>query len=67
MGVVLVIGASFMYGSSSRTPQELCQNLCGCGGEVEAETHSLLPTKTPTKSTAGQPPSQPPAPEPESP
>ena len=38
-GVALVIGAIFLYGGKSQTPQELCESLCGtcCGGNRSVE------------------------------
>jgi len=35
-GVLLVIAAIFLYGSPHRTPQELCEALCGKGGDRAA-------------------------------
>jgi UDP-sugar transporter A1/2/3 len=44
LGVVLVIGAVFLYGSNARSPQELCETLSGttfaacCGGSATPQS-----------------------------
>lgn len=40
LGCALVIGAVFLYGSSARSPQELCEALAGCPTPSDAPKDS---------------------------
>ena len=40
LGCALVIGAGFLYGSSARSPQELCEALAGCPTHSDAAKDS---------------------------
>ena len=53
-GVLLVIGAIFIYGSSAHTPQEFCPSLCGREREREMRTEAAEGAKVSTSASRAE-------------